>query len=570
MTPNTRGFTLVEILISLALALILILIAVVTFRTATQTMTRLEQLANENRLIRSGYLIAMDDVDFWHSHANPAFPYLKGYNAMTEEGASVADAGNDFFDKKIFRPVEWPKSLDDPANPNWAQPHDPRTWYRGGVVANQESGVIAPANEAKVNDLANATFFYDPLFYEEGGDPENRKEQTDSRLHKDVAGPGARLTRPAGWSHRHISGDYAALSNIDNLYLDYSVTDNPTTTTVDERLSTYSRTPGSIDYGRSWRQQQVRSVFGELGIHGALAYLHPGSPAMMFTSSVNDTVANIGDQTKNYRKGELPWALFMGPEVMGINKVDPTVYDDAFATAYPDFNRLNLFLARPDRHNIMFNPVLAGSRFPVFMDFNSVVGDTILAPVAEFNRFNYLQTGSVFPSALVYPPAPQLLDPGTGEVSWSDHEFLNGRPVLAMDVPGIDDQIYNRYVGGNFFGKPNSERWFRDNRSLTTATTYHLPRNATDDPQPSLALDETVRQSLAVGLHRFRHGGNEKSDITITLSTAVEGDPISLRFRSMGTGWRGARQHWGRRSGTAGVPNGMGANIKLGDRYVTP
>ena len=96
-------------------------------------------------------------------------------------------------------------------------------------------------------------------------------------------------------------------------------------TTVDERLSTYSRTPGSIDYGRSWRQQQVRSVFGELGIHGALAYLHPGSPAMMFTSSVNDTVANIGDQTKNYRKGELPWALFMGPEVMGINKVDPTV-----------------------------------------------------------------------------------------------------------------------------------------------------------------------------------------------------------------------------------------------------
>ena len=159
------------------------------------------------------------------------------------------------------------------------------------------------------------------------------------------------------------------------------------------------------------------------------------------------------------------------------------------------------------------------------MDFNSVVGDTILAPVAELNRFNYLQTGSVFPSALVYPPAPQLLDPGTGEVSWSDHEFLNGRPVLAMDVPGIDDQIYNRYVGSNFFGKPNSERWFRDNRSLTTATTYHLPRNATDDPQPSLALDETVRQSLAVGLHRFRHGGNEKSTSPLPCRRPWRGTP---------------------------------------------
>lgn len=105
-SPSARAaFTAIELMIAMALSLGILLVAVAGFRMAAASMGRLERLSVENNLLRSGYLLLMEDVDFWHSHANPEYPYRKGF--MSDRVEIAGDQGNNHVDKRVFKPVEF-------------------------------------------------------------------------------------------------------------------------------------------------------------------------------------------------------------------------------------------------------------------------------------------------------------------------------------------------------------------------------------------------------------------------------------------------------------------------------
>jgi prepilin-type N-terminal cleavage/methylation domain-containing protein len=73
-----RGFTLVELLIAVALSSIIVVSAVACFQMVAKVVRAANAMSTENGLLRSGFMLAMLDVDYWHSHADPNPPYNKG------------------------------------------------------------------------------------------------------------------------------------------------------------------------------------------------------------------------------------------------------------------------------------------------------------------------------------------------------------------------------------------------------------------------------------------------------------------------------------------------------------
>ncbi|MDA3961163.1 MAG: prepilin-type N-terminal cleavage/methylation domain-containing protein [Planctomycetota bacterium] len=151
---QTRGFTLIEVMISLALAMMVILITAATFRMASQAIARARAMSVENRMLRLGMTLAIDDADYWRSYGDPRLPYDKAF--MQEQNPSLV-SGNA---PRIapMRRVTFSKSTavndvsttgyDNTArltpgsrtteaaygklvNPNALLIHDPRAWYRG-------------------------------------------------------------------------------------------------------------------------------------------------------------------------------------------------------------------------------------------------------------------------------------------------------------------------------------------------------------------------------------------------------------------------------------------------------
>ncbi len=69
-----RGFTMIEMLISIALGAAICAAAFAAFRVASQSVAAANRLAIENALFRAGYHAALDDLDSWNSLDDPARP----------------------------------------------------------------------------------------------------------------------------------------------------------------------------------------------------------------------------------------------------------------------------------------------------------------------------------------------------------------------------------------------------------------------------------------------------------------------------------------------------------------
>jgi hypothetical protein len=130
------AFTLIELLVAMALGMLILVMAVITFRSTAASMADINRMARETQMLRTGYWIAMRDADFWDSHANPEAPYHKGF---TRVGRGLNSA---IATRRFMAPVSFSASMapgaalsdQDAINPNVFLPHNPASWYRGGIA----------------------------------------------------------------------------------------------------------------------------------------------------------------------------------------------------------------------------------------------------------------------------------------------------------------------------------------------------------------------------------------------------------------------------------------------------
>ena len=214
-----RAFTLIEILLATVLGVTVMLMAVSVYRSASDVMVDISRQAEVGQTLRAGYFAAMADVDYWHSHADVNFPYLREVNATVRESAAVQPS----FAKITL-------SNDDPdLNTSWIAPHDPRAWYRGYMYSN----IIS-----RVPSGSDVTFLFDGTG---SGDP----------TVPDTIG-GKRITP------RAIYGDYAMLSNI----LGPGSEDNNANADVSTHETLMAMAEdGNVNYAASVSSQRERTVF---------------------------------------------------------------------------------------------------------------------------------------------------------------------------------------------------------------------------------------------------------------------------------------------------------------------
>jgi prepilin-type N-terminal cleavage/methylation domain-containing protein len=70
-TTTRRGFTLIELMISVTLGMIIVYVAVAGFRTASQSITITNRLAMETAILRAGCLAGNERLDFWYDFDDP-------------------------------------------------------------------------------------------------------------------------------------------------------------------------------------------------------------------------------------------------------------------------------------------------------------------------------------------------------------------------------------------------------------------------------------------------------------------------------------------------------------------
>jgi hypothetical protein len=89
--PAVSAFTLIEVMASLALGAVLIVTITQTFRALSRVVATVNLQGRENEMLRTGLLAAIEDADFYHSDANPDFPYRKGWTRAPLTAANTAD-----------------------------------------------------------------------------------------------------------------------------------------------------------------------------------------------------------------------------------------------------------------------------------------------------------------------------------------------------------------------------------------------------------------------------------------------------------------------------------------------
>ncbi|MBA3708538.1 MAG: prepilin-type N-terminal cleavage/methylation domain-containing protein, partial [Planctomycetes bacterium] len=221
---SQSAFTLIELMISIALSAVILLVAVSAFRQASQTMALMNRLSIENGMLRTGYLLSVNDCDYWNSLANPDYPYLKGY--MSD--AVPVLGGNSAANKRAFKEVHFSKGspLPVPAtgitnfDPNWDLPHDARSWYRNFLLPSYRSYRPILSEPDATGSYLYAPYFGDSARDTNGGVCEVWLDGFGRQVFSSycVASPGWAIgghnsgQLPVGWGDLwHIWGDYSVV-----------------------------------------------------------------------------------------------------------------------------------------------------------------------------------------------------------------------------------------------------------------------------------------------------------------------------------------------------------------------
>ena len=530
--PTRHGFTLIELLLAVALSALLLLVAFITFRATTRTMQELRTLAEENRVLRTGYLQVAKDADHWHSHADPRYPYLREHNGL--------DAGEDsVFDVRPFRRVEWEASLAVPENPNWALPHDPRAWYRNHLQPNTTTG-----RYVWINGTATVPGHY-------GYEPDFAFDHSSS---------GDRGVRPPGWDNWHVLGDYAALSNIDQ----------------------------TDDLG--FRPRQQWEIAKRLGIRGLVTYLHAGALNLIQASSVNerqDNYSGMAEPTRlpidvridsNFRKGEIPWSLNFTSDLVEGRRLavrsstarvsdDYVSYPPSFKTLYPEWNRGNYAVAQQSRLDSARNDGIALQPFPLASDFQVITGDCLAKSLGKLD--GSLGVGSYLPMAMMYPGNPLRERLGSATWDWSEYLYDTYRPLTVIDLP--DATVDNAFEAHSVSSvgrarKLSADALYRTTLENHTHTTSHLPMGHTDELGRETDAADLHGMRLSTSVFRLLHAGDDRCQARVQYRNQDGSRSSALHLRLLSTTYRGARQYWGRFTGRDGLLVD-GRRVRLGDWY---
>lgn len=110
-SPRTHvhiGFTLIELMIAITLSMMIAYTAFAAFRVASQSVATCRRLSIENGMMRTGFIAALEELDFWDLYDDR--------NAPNPSANPLRATG------KPFCPMSY-----DPTR----KENDPRTWWRG-------------------------------------------------------------------------------------------------------------------------------------------------------------------------------------------------------------------------------------------------------------------------------------------------------------------------------------------------------------------------------------------------------------------------------------------------------
>jgi prepilin-type N-terminal cleavage/methylation domain-containing protein len=601
LSPATgqKGFSLIEVLIAVALGALLLLVAANVFRTATLTMSTLNVLAEENCMIRAGYFTAINEVDYWHTEANPAFPYLRGHAIEVADNPDNPDEADSIYGARPFAPVEWSDSLDDPHNPNWKQPHDPRAFYRNNLTPNVVSGsfqMLDRKKSASTSEIKTSTGFLPD--YLTSAQPDRRMLIKYLPAGQD-GGAGVKIgdylgtvrnELPVGWKMWHLAGDYAALSNIDGF----------SNAAGDNALGTN----GYVK--RHDHPQQFINTFQELGLTGIFNYQPPGTLNMVLASSINLSANRVGDASYNSQRGEIPWSFQTDAETINFGTITPTTShlqgetrlgDDAYDL--DKLSKVNYHALMPSNLDALRAPYKMGPTLSVATDLDTISTDSRVSTHFRF-RMNpigmiseryraYIHTDSarpIMPMGLLYPPTP-FFDPTVtdsdfgGEASFSQADtkrtMINPLFLLNATAPQLKgyraggDTSTAELRNGNPYPSINLDTKHTHSRLRDShrSTTWHIPQNHTDSYSPQLTETTGAKLKMGTRIFRYRFNRQDKAEVTVVVQNPRTQETMEFRFNTFSTDFRGARQYWGRASSQAAIPVAQGASksFTLGDTY---
>ncbi len=223
-----RAVSLIELMISVSLGLVIVLTAFAGFRAASASVTTANRLSLENALMRNGYLVANEEVDFWTQYDNPdpTIPDNPGPGLRQPRPLRQVDngIGNAFTPFAVGSPsYQYAAGATADADRGWdpayAWPmHDPRVWHRGDM-AEKCNGIMLHGRYALVSC-------------------------TEPTM----------TARTAPW-------------------FDQVDPDSPPIAPVDPVLDRVYADYGAVTVPHSWLDNQVRGLFDSIGWYGTCEYL---------------------------------------------------------------------------------------------------------------------------------------------------------------------------------------------------------------------------------------------------------------------------------------------------------
>ncbi|MBA3707583.1 MAG: prepilin-type N-terminal cleavage/methylation domain-containing protein [Planctomycetes bacterium] len=549
---RASGFTLIELMIAISLSAVIVMVAVTAFRQAAQTMAVVNRLSVENVLLRTGYFINTEHVDFWNSHANPDFPYGKGH--MSDEVVRAGDGGNNIDNKRLFRPVAFHKPDKDGVDfdPNWELPHDARSWYRNYLTAN-------PTPLVYDRSLGNPTDGYPvgKVFWDSAEDAAKSLDKVQAGM----------MQLPLGWAPWHIVGDYSAISAVNLQYAGVSAPD------YGDAAALRPDAPGL----RGARPNLIWQLFKQLGHTGVYTYMPPGTINLIQCPSINDTEAAIGDPSRNWCKGEIPWSLSLMPStgktrcgswpnggrVITCSQL-PTVVSCPSTAQVPDNSKGNYFLGMPASNSrICFHPD-GGNQYQQggIAAYDEAYGGSVPHYAADLDWINgdsmYLASGGAWSNwtqlqarlsvGLMY--GTRFVPANIQCTSFDADPLIDA--TTRDPFRSLDKEISN--FAGQFTQRATS--FEASARTMTFwkqqlnygSRTVHLPRNLTDDPAPNLTDKAESSPTMSTEILRFRYRSLDKAQCSVRVQDPISGRVIELGYTTVGSTLRGARQHWGWKS----------------------
>lgn len=594
-TTMRRGFTLLELLVAVSLSSIIIVTAYAAFNMASEAMGTVNRTARQNQLLRIGALMALDDADRWNTHANPSWPYLRGFNAFESvygtsnvdsdkyQGRHYTNRDNYFvldntqnlaWDKRPFRPVAF-ETGDVEKDPNWTAAHDHRLWYRNHLYGNmrpswhrslrgnysENSGLIDnhhvlwPSPRSSWTNggrTYNDHYAHPKLGTEVPDGYEARTYQVPTSIDdSDPAAPVVNTSNesvthqssvtskvedvPAGWTPRHTFGDYANIANIGM-----------------DPLSSESQIAAAATRPRS-----MLWMFDQLGMNGLIDYMPNGMVSMILAPD---------------RRGPLddPRDTSTAPSYMG-DLIQRLMDDSTNLTATGSTDWSGAFIPASET-----NDFWSIGEVPWSMGGHSSrywnEGDAFWVARPTQDQYPDNNRRSIWHSLPSSRDRPKGIAQTTRGWNFDYARFIPSRMNRRKDRDGSIWRTWDWLDKYNTFPwqdmRPNGYNDFQTGIRTDLETRVRVvPSMPMDSDFASIDSADDDVPSLNLNTFRFYRHGQFYTYLTVTVYDPLDQSRLRLAFTApVSTTYRGARQMWALETWgrtTADQPD-------MGDYYVNP